>query len=266
MLILRRMMLCALFGGLLMVCALSRPAFPAAPDVGDTVWDQLLRWHVRDGLVDYAGIQAESSQLEQYLEALAHTPQLWSSKAAELAFWINAYNACVMKGVLDHQPIRSVKDVKGFFDQMHYRVAGESLTLNQIEAKGRALGDWRMHMAVVCASSSCPPLRSEAYQTEHLDDQLAEQARDFLRDTRRGLRLDGDALWLSQVFKWYAQDFVPGRRPGLFQRLTVGDLLPVIQPYLEPRLADQIASRKPTIRFLDYDWSLNEQWVSHQAR
>ena len=108
-------------------------------------WHTLLQRYVREGLVDYRGLQAASTLLIEYLAALKAV-ELGTLKRREdqLALWINAYNACVVKGVLDHYPIRSVKDVKGFFDRLPCEAAGFSLTLNEIEAKGRALGDWRI--------------------------------------------------------------------------------------------------------------------------
>ena len=218
------------------------------------VWDGLLRRHVQAGLVDYAGVAKERETLDRYLASVAEvSPSQWPSKQAQLAFWINAYNACVFKGVLEHSPLKSVKDVKGFFDKIRYRVAGRDLVLNEIEAQGRALGDWRVHVGVVCASSSCPPIRAEAYVPDRLEAQLTEQVTQFFNDPQRGLRREANTLWLSKIFKWYAPDFVPGGK------LMSESLLPVITPYVEAAVAQAIAQQKPTLKFLDYDWSLNGQ-------
>ncbi len=189
------------------------PSVMAEQDVYQTAWDKLLRQYVKEGRVAYQSLQTPAglvhyfgqtedapvwAVLDGYLDNLrAVKSAQFPAKQAQLAFWINAYNACVIKGVLDYYPIKSVKDVKGFFDKIRYKVAGESLTLNEIEAKGRALGDWRIHFAIVCASSSCPFLRSEAYVADRLDDQLADQVRHFLADPSRGLRLDGQGPLVS---------------------------------------------------------------------
>ena len=222
--------------------------------VDHTAWDALLRRHVNaQGQVDYAAVQQERAALETYLASLAAAqPSAWS-KDEQLAFWINAYNACVFKGVLDHFPLTSVKDVKGFFEKLTYRVAGETLALNAIEAKGRALGDWRIHFGVVCASSSCPFLRNEAYVPERVGEQLTDQARRFLADPSRGLRVDGGTLWLSKIFKWYAKDFVPAGS------LTAETLIPVVAPYLPTETAQAVRQGKFSVKFLDYDWTLNKQ-------
>lgn len=221
-------------------------------------WDGLLRRRVDEqGRVDYVGryfsLVTDQTVLDGYLARLATVqPDQLASKEERLAFWINAYNACVFKGVLGHYPVKSVREIKGFFDNIRYRVAGQDLTLNEIEARGRALGDWRIHVGVVCASASCPMLRNEAYAADRLDAQLTEQVKRFLQNPRTGLRLEGSTLWVSSVFKWYATDFVPGR-------MTAASLLAVLEPYLDPRMAQAIQDGQPALKFLGYDWSLNAQ-------
>lgn len=221
--------------------------------VDQTLWDDVLARYVHDGRVDYAGLMTSRASLESYLYDLAQdVPENVRSREEQMAFWINAYNACVLKGVLDRYPIPSVKRIAGFFDRLRYRIAGRELTLNQIESAGRALGDWRLHMALVCASASCPPLRAEAYVADRLEDQLSDQTRRFLADSTRGIHLDDRRLLLSQIFTWYVQDFVRGAK-----RLTLAKLLPVIQPYVKEELILVIEREQPAIGFLDHDWSLN---------
>jgi hypothetical protein len=235
----------------LLALSSARP-IAAQPQVGHTAWDLLLKRHVASGLVDYEGFQQDRAALERYLASLQDVqPSQLGSRDAQLAFWINAYNAYVVKGVLDHYPIASVKEVKGFFDRIRYRVAGRELTLNEIEGEGRALGDWRIHFAVVCASSSCPILRPEAYAADRLEAQLTEQTREFLNDPQRGLRIEAGTLWVSKIFKWYAKDFVP-KGP-----LTAASLWPVLNSYITVEGLPPIADMP--LKFLDYDWSLNVQ-------
>ena len=244
-----------IFVGFLLWCGSSQ-LVDAHESASYSAWDSLLHSAVASGRVDYRGLQQDHGVLDAFLAGLALLdPARLPSQDAQLAFWINAYNACVVKGVLTHYPLKSVKDIKGFFDGIRYQVAGQSLTLNEIEAKGRAFGDWRIHFAVVCASTSCPTLRSEAYVPERLDEQLTDQVKQFLADPSRGLRLDAAnrVLWVSKVLKWYAKDFVPKGS------LEVNTLLPVIEPYLNLALAQSIRRQKPTLKVLDYDWSLNVQ-------
>ncbi len=230
----------------------------AEPAVDHAPWDALLHRYVRGGLVNYAGVKTDRAVLNAYLASLATIdPAQLPSKNAQLAFWINAYNASVFTGVLDHLPIRSVRDVKGFFDGIRYQIGGQSLTVNEIEAKGRALGDWRIHVAVVCASASCPPIRDEAYVPERLDAQLAEQLTQFFRHPTTGLRLEGDTLWVSKIFDWYARDFFPDTR--LFTKLTPEKFVAAFQSTLDPYIVQAVRERKFVLKFLDYDWTLNGQ-------
>jgi len=239
----------------------SSVAFADERGLDHAAWDALLHRYVDEhGAADYHAWRHEAQEeLDDYLERLAEVEVSRLTKDEALAFWINAYNANVVKGVLDHYPMTSVKEVKDFFDRIRYRVAGRELTLNEIEGEGRTLGDWRIHFAVVCASSSCPLLRTEAYAADRLDAQLTEQTRQFLGDPQRGIRVEGTTLWLSRIFDWYQTDFLPATERGRSRRLTAEQLLPLIAPYLDLRVAHTIKSRRLSIRFLKYDWSLNEQ-------
>jgi len=223
----------------------------AGPGFDHTLWDALTERYVHEGAVDYAGLAADRARLDRYVGSLAAAdPATFSTDADRLAFWLNAYNACVVRGVLDAGRPRSVKDVPGFFDRIRYRVAGADRTLNEIEHAGRALDDWRMHFGLVCASESCPSLRAEAYQPDWLAPQLAEQARRFLADPQRGLRLEGGTLRVSTLFKWYARDFVSGR-------LTAERLVTALEPFLDATVVAAVRRRRMRIAFLPYDWSLN---------
>jgi len=177
----------------------------------DALWDDVLQRHVNGGLVDYVGLLAERESLDDYLKYLEQDdPDGWPREQA-LAFWINAYNATVVRAVLDAYPVTSVKQVRGFFDRIQHQIAGQSLTLNGIEQQVRALGDWRIHMALVCASSSCPRLRSNAYAPGDLERQLTEQTKEFLSDSGRGLRLDGEVRQRASYQNAAAAIHQPGK-------------------------------------------------------
>ncbi len=233
---------------------------------GSAAWGRVLSAYHLNGGLDYAGIQAARTDLDEYLEALSGASVDGSSREEALAFWINAYNAVVTEFVLrDYPEIRSVKDAEGFFDSTSFRVAGEDLTLDEIETRGRDLGDPRIHFAVVCASTSCPDLRGEPYRPERLYEQLEEQTRLFLGDPSKGLRFDSDdnVLWLSSIFKWYADDFTGGSRVVAF--FARGRVLEWVLPHLSEDLSDSLLDREPSVRYLDYDWSLNDRLAELQA-
>lgn len=243
-------------------CAGEEPAAAGKGEptaVATDAWDRALSKHHRDGGLDYAGLAADRAGLDLYLASLAGArPDAWSEDR-QLAFWTNAYNAVVTKHVLDRYPgIESVRKVGGFFDKLTFPVAGEERTLDAIEKKAREL-DPRVHFAVVCASASCPDLRGEAYRAERIDAQLEEQTRQFLANGEKGLRFDAEEgeLWLSSIFKWYAGDFTGGST--LVAYFARGGVVEWILPHLPEELARRIADEEPAVKYMDYDWSLNDR-------
>ncbi len=228
------------------------------PLPSDSPWARVLAEFHDSGELDYAGLQSNPVDLESYLASLGDARPGDASREQRIAFWCNVYNAVTVRFVLDGYPeIESVKAVEGFFDTKTFPVAGEELTLNEIESRARAEGDPRVHFAVVCASTSCPDLRFEPYRGADLNHQLEEQTRTFLADTKKGLRLRGEDLWVSSIFKWYAGDFTGGSTVVAF--FARGKVLDWILPHLPEDLAQQIRDAAPSVRYLDYDWSLNDR-------
>lgn len=223
-------------------------------------WARVLRSYHRSGGLDYAGLESDQADLELYLASLAEAePAAWA-EAEQKAFWSNAYNAVMVHYVLERYPgIESVREIDGIFKELQFTVAGEALTLDEMETRARNLGDPRVHFAVVCASTSCPDLRGEPYRGEEIDRQLDDALRHFLASPTKGLRYDEEAntLWLSSIFKWYAGDFTGGSTVVAF--FARGKVLSWLLPNLPPDLAEKIRQREPKIRYLDYDWSLNDR-------
>jgi hypothetical protein len=235
------------------------PLAAAGGEPAVAAWERVLAHHVVEGGVRYAALDREPADLATYLESIAETDVAGWSPDRRLAFWINAYNAVVIHRVLERYPgITSVKAVDGFFDERTTRVAGRERTLDEIEAEARKL-DPRSHFAVVCASTSCPDLRGEPYRASALDRQLEDQTRRFLADPDKGLRYDAaaKALWLSSIFKWYAGDFTGGSTIVAF--FARGGIVDWILPHLPAGLARAIEAADPDVRYLDYDWGLNDR-------
>ena len=222
----------------------------------------MLRDHVREGGVDYAGLKASPEDLETYLASLAAARPERLDLDDALAFWSNAYNAVVLRHVLDRYPgIESVKEEAGFFDRLTFPVAGADRTLDEIESEGRKLGDPRIHFAVVCASTSCPDLPDEPFRGAVIDQQLHRVTAAFLADPDKGMRYEPDSgtLWLSSIFKWYAGDFTGGSTVvAFFARGGVADW---VRAQLPPEVAGEIGD-SATVRYLEYDWGLNDRPVS----
>ena len=223
-------------------------------------WTRVLGEFANQGGVDYAALKENRVDLDRFLAALGHSQVKGLSREAQIAFWCNAYNAVVVHYVLERYPeVGSVKEVSGFFSGFRFLVAGRQMTLDEIEAEARNLGDPRVHFAVVCASTSCPDLRPEAYRADILDQQLEEDTARFLSDSSKGLDWDreGNTLHLSSIFKWYAGDFTGGSTVVAY--FSRGRVLDWIRPRLPAELAVQVEEREPKIRYLEYDWSLNDR-------
>ena len=175
-----------------------------AAEFGHThaAYDALLKQFVADGRVDYQGLESDSSALDHYLDSIAAiseaTFNAWT-KPAQLAFLINLYNAATLKLIVDHYPIKSIKNIGSFFkgpwDQPVVRLFGQTITLDNLEHDiiRKDYSEPRIHLALVCAAKGCPPLISEAYVAGRLDDQL---------DDLLGLDGEGEAaLYILSVGK-----------------------------------------------------------------
>lgn len=223
-------------------------------------FDRLLKRHVdADGYVDYAAWRASGADrqaLGGYLDALASGDRGEPASAeGRLAFWINAYNAVTLEGILRVYPTKSIRDhtarVWGYniWDDLKLHVGGESYSLNQIEHEIlRKTGEPRIHFAIVCASVGCPRLLDEAYVASRLEEQLARNARDFF-SRPKSLRVEGDTLSLSALMSWFGGDFGGGK----------AEQLAAIRPYLPAAAARVVDSGNARVTYLEYDWSLNDR-------
>ncbi len=255
--------------GLLFAAAIL-PSHAAGLEQSD--WDALLKKHVvvlRGGQVtqvDYAGFKTDRAALQQYLAATSGVgrPEFdrWS-KPEQLAFLLNAYNAWTVELILTAYPdISSIKDLgsllqspwkKRFIPLLNKTRSLDNIEHGLIRGSGR-YNEPRVHFAANCASIGCPALRPEAYVAERLDVQLDDATRKFLSDRSRN-RLDGDALKVSSIFKWYRGDFEQGWRGAN----SLGSFLALYREALglSAESANRLAAGKMDIDFLNYDWRLN---------
>ena len=225
-------------------------------------WSALLQAHVEHGLVDYDAF-ARSAEFPRYLESLATAKLERMTKDERLAFWINAYNAYTIALINKHKERESIRNInmflglvkgKGPWKEEIVRAAGRVLTLDHVEHKiiRVEFKEPRIHMALVCAAKSCPPLRTEAYEGAKLDQQLKDQTRTFLRERQTENRLDlgNSIIHLSPIFDWYREDF--GK--------TNAAILPFVAPYFDGAgERNAFADSRLKIEFTEYDWSLNLQ-------
>ena len=220
--------------------------------INDTAWADLLKKYVSAGVVDYAGFQRDEEKLDQYLEELAGQDPMQMSRNAQYAFYVNVYNAWTIKLILSAYPdIKSIKDLGTLFktpwEKSIVRLSTGIFTLDDIEHKilRPQFKDPRIHFVVNCASISCPPLRSEPYTAEKLNDQLEDATRLFLNHPDN-YRLEGSNFYVTRLFKWYGEDF---------KNDVIGFYLNYANEDLKARL--RAAGKTLTVRYLKYDWGLN---------
>lgn len=229
-----------------------------------SLFDAVLKEHVKHGMVDYAALEDEP-RLEQYLEKLA-TADLSTLESSDekMAFYINAYNAYTLKLVASAYPTTSIRliDALGSTTDSTDKaspwkiefatIAGETLSLDYIEHQilRKDFDDARIHYAIVCAAISCPILRSEAFVAERLDEQLDSQGRWFFT-----WRNDFDPInkkaRLSKILEWFAEDFGGSKEAVLKASL----------PYLKPTVAKALKGKESEweISYASYDWTVNSQ-------
>ena len=220
------------------------------------LFDQVLQEHVDEkGRVNYTKLKANPKKLEAYLDLLAFAKPEELPYNERLTFWINAYNALVIKGVVNHYPITSVRKVKlfnGFFSRLKFQVANKMYTLNQVEHDiiRTEFVEPRVHFVLVCASSSCPPLWNRAFSADTIEERLETAAFNFIQDPEK-VRIDRAerTVYVSKIFKWYDDDFTEGY-DGVTDFLT---------DYLPPEDVEFLESTDVKLRHLDYDWTLNDQ-------
>ncbi len=225
----------------------------SAKTVDDGIYGELLKRYVRDGVVDYARLKKEEQKLDRYLRVLEKANPDKLPRTEQFAFYINAYNAYTIKLILEHYPVKSIKDIgswwKGPWRIEFCKIGGKTLTLDEIEHSilRPRFKDPRVHFAVNCASKGCPPLISEPYEGGILDEQLDANTRAFLNDPKHN-HLEGNTLYVSKIFKWFKDDFK-------------GDVVGFFLRYADEGLKGRLLAKRNQIKvkYLDYDWSLNSQ-------
>lgn len=233
------------------------------PDAGAQLnhiaWDYLLDAYLRRAgsahLFDYRAVTAQDKLLlDEYVESLAGVSVGRYARPEQLAFWINLYNALTVKVVLDNYPIDSIREVDSIFrlggpwDEKRVRVEGEKLSLDDIENRivRPIWRDARVHYALNCAAKGCPNLAPVAFTAENTEALLEAGARAYVNDAR-GVRVRGNDLFVSSIYKWYREDF-GGDDAGVLAHLM---------RYAAPGLRAKLAEVKG-IEGDSYDWDLND--------
>ncbi len=244
-------------------------------------YSKVLKTYVNEkGKVNYRELKEHKKEMKVFLDKLNKLKpedyQSWSDEE-KIALWINAYNALTLKAILDHYPLKessfrtrkyprnSIRQISGVWDKIKFSVIGKEITLDHIEHKilRKEFQEPRIHMALVCAARGCPPLRQEPYKAEMLNDQLDDQTRRFLsRDKNISIDKKQHLVYLSLIFKWYGKDFIGSYEPATGfkgHRRQERAVLNFISFYLQEEDRKFLEQGSYSIKYLNYDWTLNEQ-------
>ncbi|MDH7447968.1 DUF547 domain-containing protein [Aquimarina sp. 2201CG14-23] len=205
--------------------------------------DAFFKKYVSNGRVDYKSIKNDPAALDQLLDIAANVTVSKSKTKTYQAFYINAYNLSVIKGVVSKYPIKSPLDVKGFFDKKTYKLGGKSTTLNDLENKilrKNFPSEARFHFALVCAGLGCPPIIPEAYKPATLDKQLQRQTSIALNNPNF-IKVKGKKVQLSQIFEWYNGDFTQN-----------GSEIEYVNKFRKEKIPTNAK-----VSYYPYNWSLN---------
>ncbi|MBK7873183.1 MAG: DUF547 domain-containing protein [Saprospiraceae bacterium] len=208
------------------------------------LWNELLKKHVSaDGKVNYKGFQQDLPALESYLGGLTRNPvqDNWT-KEEKMAYWINAYNAFTIKLIVDHYPIASITklDEGKTWDVKRIQLGKKSYSLNNIENDilRPQFKDPRIHFALNCAAKSCPPLLNRAWTAETLNKYFEQQTKAFINNPKYN-KISANEVQISKIFEWYAGDF--------------GNMIDFLNKYSKTTINAGV-----TVKYLEYDWALNE--------
>jgi Protein of unknown function, DUF547 len=272
----RKVPVAAAFGVFFLLSALPH----AAHSMNISSYSEALIYVDGSGMVDYQGLKADRVKLDAFVESLGEVSEASYNKwpnTRKIAFWINAYNALTLRAIIDHYPIKSsfaksviypknsIRQIPGVWDKLKFKVMGRELTLEHIEHRilRKQFNEPRIHMALVCAAKSCPPLRMEPYKGARLSAQLDDQAQKFLRKSTN-FRIDhnNNRIYISPIFKWFGDDFlsnygVKENYSGHSESETA--VRRYINSFLKQEDRDFLKGSDFPIHYLKYDWSLNEK-------
>lgn len=255
----------------------AQPASPPPVEALHKPFDEILDLYVRDGLVYYLALRNERARFDRYVAALGDVPadtlKGWP-RNRQLAYWINAYNAFVLRAVIDNYPIRgrapdypanSIRQVPGAFERRQFRAGGRSLTLDTIEKEIIAgFDEPRALLALTRGALGGPRLKSEAYTAERLDSQLTTMTSELV--TRRELVFvdaPSERLAVNPLFSWredvFAKDLAD-KAPAVYASRSPLEraVLALIDPLLVPSEAEYLRKNTFRMTFSEFDWRLND--------
>jgi hypothetical protein len=252
----------------LAVSAVTAQGNPARP------LDETLDLYVRDGLVYYRALRSDRSRLDRYVSTIAGADVAGRPREDQIAFWINAYNAIALKTVIDHYPIgqrskeypaRSIRQIPGAFERTAHRVAGRSVTLDQIAQNVlAAFGDPRVFLALGRGAVGSGRLRSEAYSGASLERQLTEVANECAtRAQCIDINRTANEVRVSSIFSWRQKEFTAvyaDKADKIFAARSPVEraVLALIWPRMLTTEREFLEPNQFKVVYTPFDWSLND--------
>ena len=237
-------------------------------------FDRILDRYVREGFVYYRAVQVERASLDRFLGEIADVSLAAVPRDDRLAFWLNAYNALILRTIIDRYPIDgrsteyppgSIRQIPGAFEQVEHRVAGLHLSLDQIErTELAAFGDSRVYFALGRGAVGGGRLRSAAFTGDDLERQLSEVKAECVRRSQC-VQVDraNNRVLASSIFSWRSAEFVSGYSgegdPLFANRSPIERaVLAYIDPHLLPAEREFVTRNGFELRFSPFDWELND--------
>jgi hypothetical protein len=237
-------------------------------------FDLILDTYVRDGYVYYRALRLERRRLDEFVRQIAVAEVDNRTKNEQMAFWLNAYNALVLRTVIDHYPAprrsteypqRSIRQTPGAFERLPHRVAGRTLTLDQIEQTILPkFGDPRLYFALGRGAVGGGRLRSEAFSADTIERQLTEVAGECVTRAEC-VHVDSatNRLMASAIFSWHEKEFVAAYAdkvdPLYASRSPIERaILAFVQPKLLQTERDVLEKNTFQLAYKPFDWSLND--------
>lgn len=209
----------------------------------------LLKDYMNEGLVDYEKLTQDKWLIDE-IEKIRNVNLIDLNKNDQFVFWLNTYNLLTLHSVLmemrrninwsgNHSLISKFR----FFILRKHQVGNQSLSLHHIENKiiRKKFKDPRVHFALNCASNSCPYLPEKLFHDSNIEEYLEELTRIFI-NSKKGVVISENKLYLSLIFKWYKKDFAnEGVIPFILKYWNGSNkLIPGM-----------------SIKYMKYDWALN---------
>ena len=205
--------------------------------------DRFFKRYVENGLVKYDQLQKDKTALSGLVKKIEAFNVDDASDSEKKAFYINAYNILVIHHIMANYPAEGPLKINGFFNELKANVAGNKLTLDELEKKWlfKSFPDERLHFVLVCAAVGCPPLAEFAFRPDGLENQLKERT-SYVLNFPVFIRVNDGIVQISKIFEWYEGDFLAKSESVL--------------NYIDQYHTQNLIGKK--LLYYEYDWKLNK--------